>query len=103
MVLQTEKENMQLAYGDLYEIENRLRFYIKEKMQQQCGIYWFHVAPRKEYKCPSKKEFERLMFHEYEQVYLRAYPNGFTDLNSSIFKQLHILYPLRNKKPTIIV
>jgi hypothetical protein len=49
------------------------------------------------YKRSPKKEFEKLMFHEYEQVYLKAYPQAFESLNSTFYYQLHCLYPLRNK------
>ncbi|MBM6617274.1 hypothetical protein [Bacillus suaedaesalsae] len=96
MIVQSEIETMQKAYGELYEVENLLRLYIKEKMQLTYGVHWFYVAPRKEYKRPPKKEFEKLLFHEYEQVYLRAYPEAFKDLNSTFIYQLHSLYPLRN-------
>lgn len=87
---------MQNAYGLLYKLENTIRTYIKEKMDECYGIHWFQYAPRKVLKRPPSKDFESLLFSDYE-TYFRNYPKAFKNLPSKLYTQLRQLYPLRNK------
>jgi NADH:ubiquinone oxidoreductase subunit 5 (subunit L)/multisubunit Na+/H+ antiporter MnhA subunit len=43
------------------------------------------------------KQFEKLLFHEYERVYLRTYQKAFQSVTDKFFNHLHTLYPIRNK------
>ncbi|CDO04302.1 hypothetical protein BN988_02856 [Oceanobacillus picturae] len=96
MITEQDVKLMQTAYGLLYELENSMRIYIKEKMEECYGIHWHHYAPRKVLKRPPSKAFESLLFSEYES-YFRNYPNAFKNIPSELYTKLYQLYPIRNK------
>lgn len=96
MVIEQDVQIMKTSYGLLYEVENSIRTYIKEKMKDYYGIHWFHVAPRKVLKSPPRKAFETLGFPDYE-TYFQNYPKAFNNLPPDFLRQLRQIYPLRNK------
>jgi hypothetical protein len=97
MIIQSEIIQMEHAYGQLYEIENLLRQFIKNQMEKEYGPNWFHIAPRIVLKRPPSKQFEKLLFHEYERIYLRTYQKAFESISDKFINHLHSLYPIRNK------
>lgn len=55
---------MKQAYGELYELENTLRIYIKETMMQHYGIDWWIRAPIVSNYPAHKRQFNELYYHE---------------------------------------
>ncbi|MEC5424296.1 hypothetical protein QGM71_12415 [Virgibacillus sp. C22-A2] len=96
MIAEKDIKMMQTAYGILFEVENCMRIYIRDKMEECYGIHWFHRAPRIVLKRPPKKSFGDLLFSDYA-TYFRNYPDAFKNLPSDFFVKLQELYPLRNK------
>jgi hypothetical protein len=94
---ENELNQMKEAYIMLYKTENMLRHYISSNMQSHYGQQWFHIAPRLVLKRSPSKSFNQLLFHEYERIYLRTYPEVFSVLSRTFYYHLHTLYPLRNK------
>lgn len=91
----TELELMKSAYGLVYELENTLRSYICEKMENYYGIHWFEVAPRREYNRPPVRSFETLKLSDYSS-YLTNYPKAFKSIPRKFLTLLHQIYPIRN-------
>lgn len=88
---------MKEAYGMLYTLENSLRIFVRQKMMEEYGVNWFHVAPRLELRRGPRKDFESLCLHELESVYIRTYESAFYKLPLEFFMRLRDVYPLRNK------
>jgi hypothetical protein len=66
-------------------------------MEDEYGVNWFYRAPQIVLRRNPKKDFNNLYLHELEKVYLRTYPEVFSELPSRFFLFLHSVYPLRNK------
>lgn len=96
MIAEQDIELMKKAYGLLYKLENSMRTYIKEKMEEYYGLHWLHYAPRKVLKRPPTKSFESLLFSDYK-TYFRNYPKAFKSIPPKFYTRLHQLYPIRNK------
>lgn len=96
MIVEQDVKLMQNAYGLLYELENTMRIYIRGKMEECYGIHWFEYAPRKVLKRPPSKDFENLLFSDYES-YFKNYPVAFKNITPTFYTRLHQLYPIRNK------
>jgi hypothetical protein len=92
-----EITKMKEAYEKLYIIENILRLYIIKKMEESYGVNWFHLAPRIVLKRPPEKPLSKLLFHEYERLYLRTYSLVSEKYEKEFYQGLHKLYPIRNK------
>lgn len=88
---------MKEAYEKLYIIENSIRLYIIKKMEESYGVNWFHHAPRIVLKRPQEKPLSKLLFHEYERVYLRTYSLVSKNYEKEFYQALQALYPIRNK------
>lgn len=95
-MLKKDVEQMKVAYGILYNLENSLRIYIEQMMQEYYGIHWNHVAPRKEHNSPHKISIDSLNFTDYTS-YFNLYPKAFKSVLPKYSTYLRELYPIRNK------
>lgn len=96
LLFKKDVEKMKVAYELLYNVENSLRFYIKQKMEEYYGIHWNQVAPRKEHNRPPTESIVSLNFTDYI-AFISLYPKAFQPNSSKFSTSLRELYPIRNK------
>ncbi|MGP4082579.1 hypothetical protein ACTWQL_22075 [Pseudalkalibacillus sp. R45] len=77
MIERKEIEMMNVAYQQLYEIENTLRKFILKRMKEEYGPFWFIKAPKLLRRKPPRAPIENLYLHELERSFLRVYPINF--------------------------
>ncbi len=68
MIELREIEMMQMAYRQLYEIENVLRQFISKRMHEHYGPLWLYKAPELHRRKPS---IEKLYLYELERSFLK--------------------------------
>ncbi|WP_261133332.1 Swt1 family HEPN domain-containing protein [Bacillus sp. Marseille-Q3570] len=86
---------MQIAYKELYMLENLLRKYVVTELNRRLGHNWENKI--KKYKLTiTKKEFIKLHFHELLS-FISFFNNLYFDLSEKLIHELKQLNLIRNK------
>ena len=96
MKVESELELMKEGYGTLYEIENRMRRFVKVKMERKYGPNWQLIITKEtRNKCTNTK-FEQLHFHQLVSYY-KIIPTLTYSIPSDVYPRLYQLNTIRNK------